>query len=481
MAQVHRIGLPENSSENRAIRTLAEELPDEYLIFHNFELTTGKGLPFEYDMVVVGSFEVWHVEVKGYQGRIRGDKHLWIFENGYVLPSPIPLANKKTRVLASRLRTLYPEITVSTVILLTDKRARIQLRDEQKDRVVRLEDAAEFFRARGPRTKGGESLRPLHDAIRRTIVGDASPSKPITRIGLYDVIERINQTETRSVFLAEHEYIRTQPKTILKVFHFDVYANPDERDRQIKAIFHDQNAMRVLGTHPNLIRTGDMFAWDDNKFVLPTEYIENALPLAVRLEEQRAEGDEATLITEEEMLDWIGKMARGLRHAHRHGIVHRDVRPLNVVVGPNGVCKLVNFDLALIADSPRLGETRPERLRTRLDPRYVAPEVWDDPAKADARSDIFSLGIVFYELLTGEAPYESIEEWHDPDSTDDPDAAPPLLDRERLRERFHGDVHDVWTVLNRMARRRPSARYASMDEVIEDLAIIGDEPETPSC
>ena len=104
MARIHRIGDPENASEARAIRALAERLPDSYLIFHNFELTTGSGLPYEYDVVVVTDFVVWHLEVKGYRGAIHGDAHQWVLENGGVQPSPIPLANKKTKVLAGKLK-----------------------------------------------------------------------------------------------------------------------------------------------------------------------------------------------------------------------------------------------------------------------------------------------------------------------------------------------------------------------------------------
>jgi hypothetical protein len=104
MAIVHRIAAPENASETKAIRVLAELLPDHYVIFHNFELTTGRGLPYEYDMCVIGDFAMWHVEVKGYRGMIRGTPSQWEFENGYRQPSPIPLANKKTKILSSKLR-----------------------------------------------------------------------------------------------------------------------------------------------------------------------------------------------------------------------------------------------------------------------------------------------------------------------------------------------------------------------------------------
>src|SRR5687767_13295920 len=124
MARIHKIGDPENASELKAIKTLAERLPDNYIVFHNFELTTGSGLPYEYDIAVVGDFAVWHVEVKGYRGTIQGDQHQWMFENGAVQPSPIPLANKKTKILASRLRRhsrRLEEVFVDTAILLTDE------------------------------------------------------------------------------------------------------------------------------------------------------------------------------------------------------------------------------------------------------------------------------------------------------------------------------------------------------------------------
>ena len=80
MAHVHRIGDPESASELKAIKRLAELLPDNYLIFHNFELTTGGGMPYEYDMAVIGDFAVWHVEVKGYRGTIKGDQIEFWFE-----------------------------------------------------------------------------------------------------------------------------------------------------------------------------------------------------------------------------------------------------------------------------------------------------------------------------------------------------------------------------------------------------------------
>lgn len=473
MAHVHRIADPENASETKAIKTLAKVLPKDFFIFHNFELTTGRGLPYEYDMCVIGEHAVWHVEVKGYRGNIKGNAHQWEFENGRVMPSPLPLANKKTKILASKLEyhdRRLRDVWVETCVLLTDDKARIRIRDDQGGRIIQLKDALDYFTdpKRLPvRPKG--SITHLHDSICQALFGTAKPNKKVKQIGLYDVIERINQTEDRSVFLAKHRYIKTRPETILKVFHFDIYTSEAEKQRQIEAIFHDQDAMRLLGTHPNLIDTSDMFAWDDNKFVLPTEYVDGGQPLEVLLE--KAEDRD---ISWQEKADIIAKTARGLGHAHKHGVIHRDIRPLSVVVARDGQVKLVNFDLAHIRGTPHPQDA--DRLRKRLDPKTVAPEVWKDPNAANEASDIYSLGIVFYQLITSKAPYESIEDVMKA-------GGETPLDRDLLlselstpgSEDFMGSPEDAVAVIERMTRQDPKARYQRVEEIVEDLAIIRDD------
>src|SRR4029077_16735304 len=126
MAIIYRIGTPENDSEVRAIKRFAKDLPSDYYVFHNFEVTTGRGLPYEYDIAVLSPHALYHLEGKGYRGMIRGNPLQWVFENGSVYPSPIPLANKKSKVLAGKLRQYsrrLDEVFVETLILLTDDKA----------------------------------------------------------------------------------------------------------------------------------------------------------------------------------------------------------------------------------------------------------------------------------------------------------------------------------------------------------------------
>jgi len=467
MAIIQRVGDPENESEGKAIHELAKALPADYVVAHNFELTAGRGMPYEYDVCVVGEHAVYHVEVKGYRGLIRGDRHQWTFENGAVYPSPIPLANKKTKIMAGMLRDharFLEKVFVDTIVLLTDDRAKAQIRDEQAHRVVHLRDAPARLTDRSALPVSTEPIKALHDSICEVILG-AKPSKKAKQIGLYDVIEKIAQGDARTVYLAEHRYIRMRPKTILKVYPVDVYAPKDRQETRIRRIFHDQEALRLLSGHPNIVQTGDFFAWEHDKFVLPTEYMESGRPLEVLLDKE-----EDRKITWAEKRKIIAGIAAGLRHAHQGGVVHRDVRPLNVVVAPGAQVKLVNFDLAKIGDANVL----PPDLDDRLDPRYAAPEVWEDAAKATPASDVYSLGVLFYELIVGERPYGHVDQAVRAKSVS--------MDLDALRREFatpgcedfmkHPD--EAVDVIRRMCAFDPKERYASMDGVIEDLELIGD-------
>lgn len=471
MAIIHRIGEPENESETKAIRVLADELPDDCFIIHNFELSAGHGaLPYEYDVVVVGKHAVYHVEVKGYRGLIRGDRHQWRFENGWVYPSPIPLANKKTKILASRLKAhgkFLDRVFCETVILLTDDGARARLNDEQAGRVIRLDEAAAHLTNPGKLPVRTDPIDMHHDAICEVILG-SRPSKKVREIGLYDVLEKIGQHHNRTVYLAEHKYIHTRPKTVLKVFHFDVYADKARKERQIRAIFHDQEALRLLSSHPNIVRTGDFFAHGGDMFVLPHEYYEDGKPLEVLLDQHKD-----TQIPWAEKRKIIEGVARGLRHAHASGVIHRDVKPLSVVFAPGDVVKLVNFDVALIKGAPE--DAVLSDIKERLDPRYTAPEVWKDPACANEASDVYSLGVTFYRLLTNHQPYPHVN------YVLKQGKAPLDLDRLMRElstpgsEDFMGHPKDVVDTIVRMCALDPKERYSSMDGVIEDLELIGDE------
>jgi Protein kinase domain/Nuclease-related domain len=463
MAIIHRIGIPENDSETKAIKRLGKKLPEDYFVFHNFEVTTGRGLPYEYDIAVLSPHALYHLEVKGYRGAIRGNPLQWVFENGSVYPSPIPLANKKSKVLAGKLRQhsrRLDDVFVETLILLTDDQARIKLNDDQATRVVHLNDVIE--RLCEPRwlPVSTGNITGAHETVCEALFA-TRPSQRARQIGLYDVIEKLVQDDRFTVFLAKHRFIQTQPLTYLKVYHFDVYTTPEEKRYRLREVFHGQDTRRLLGMHPNLLQGGDMFAWSDDTFVEPIDYIEKGRLLETLL------GDTPEWsLTWPEKIQIIKGVGSGLAHAHRHGVIHRDVRPRNIVVAPEGVVKLACFDLAFIPDAPNLSIA--ESVRDYFDPRYVSPAVWVNPSNVVPASDVYSLGLVFYQLITGQPPRHDVEAVLA--------GKGPAIDRQLLadelgRSGLEGDLAGAAEIIARMCAPDRADQYATVADVMEDLSI----------
>jgi serine/threonine protein kinase len=344
--------------------------------------------------------------------------------------------------------------------LLTEDKARAKLNDDQASRVVHLHDAID--RLTNPKflpVSTGD-VSPLADMVCEALF-TTRPAKKVQQIGLYDIVSKLDQDDRFTVFLARHRFIQSQPLTVLKVYHLDVYATADDKQYRIREIFHSHDAMRILGMHPNLVRCGDMFSWNDDSFVEPVGYLEGGQLLEWMLDKN---SDRA--LTWEEKTRIIKGVATGLAHAHKHNIIHRDVRPRNIVIAPGGVVKLGNFDLAYI---PNVSIAR--SVRDHLDRRYVSPALWENPSDVAPASDVYSLGLVFYQLITGQPPLHDVEAVL---AGKGPAINTKLITIELSRSdspNFMGDPAGAAEVIGRMCAPKQSDRYATLAEALDDLAI----------
>jgi predicted Ser/Thr protein kinase len=197
-------------------------------------------------------------------------------------------------------------------------------------------------------------------------------------------------------------------------------------------------------SHPNIVAVYD-FGQAQGQHYFIMEYIDG--PNLRRVEQ-------AGKLSPKEALQIIPQICEALQYAHDEGVVHRDIKPENVLLDKKGRVKIADFGLAKI-----LGlEARDLRLTGTRDvmgtPHYMAPEQVQNPQEVDHRADIYSLGVVFYEMLTGELPLGRF--------------APPS-------QKVHVDVRLDEVVLHAL-EREPERRYQQASQVKTDLETIAAHP-----
>jgi tRNA A-37 threonylcarbamoyl transferase component Bud32 len=109
-------------------------------------------------------------------------------------------------------------------------------------------------------------------------------------------------------------------------------------------------------------------------------------------------------VSPKEALSWVGQICDALQYAHEHGVVHRDIKPENVLIDAHGRVKVVDFGLAKLLNRKPGDATLTSAQQALGTWHYMAPEQYERPQEVDHRADIYSLGVVFYELLTGQVP-----------------------------------------------------------------------------
>lgn len=160
----------------------------------------------------------------------------------------------------------------------------------------------------------------------------------------------------------------------------------------------------------------------------------------------------------------IAEVADALAHAHSHGIVHRDIKPQNLLLGADDRLHVTDFGLARILDEPGLTRTH-EMLGT---PAYMAPEQVRSGSKIDARTDVYALGVTLYELLTRERPFKAETYSQLIDCILNKEPRPPRS----LDSRVPADLE---TICLRAMEKSPAARFASAGDMARDLRRFADD------
>jgi predicted Ser/Thr protein kinase len=159
-----------------------------------------------------------------------------------------------------------------------------------------------------------------------------------------------------------------------------------------------------------------------------------------------------------EALVIVPQLCEALQYAHEEGVVHRDIKPENIMLNKKGQIKITDFGLAKLLDQPATAYTLTQAGQRMGTPHYMAPEQIEHPHLVDHRADIYSLGVVFYEMLTGELPLGRF----------------PLPSR-----KVHIDVRLDEVVLKTL-EKEPERRYQHASEVKIDVETISSKAPVPS-
>jgi serine/threonine protein kinase len=274
-------------------------------------------------------------------------------------------------------------------------------------------------------------------------MGVETSQEPVQSIGNYDLLEKIAEGGMGAIYKGRH---RDNGQIVaVKIMPAHMASNPV----LLKRFEQEFRAASSLN-HPNIVRALDYGDAGSSPYLV-MEFVEGE-SLGQKIERQGR-------MPEAEAIRIIAQVAQGLHRAHKQNLVHRDVKPDNILVTPAGVAKLA--DLGLVKETETdLNLTKTGRgLGT---PHFMAPEQFRNAKNADIRCDIYSLGATLYQMVTGELPFKSngpLDAWMKKIQND---LTPPKSLVPTLSERLD------WAITRAMSAD-PNRRPASCREFVEDL------------
>jgi len=275
-------------------------------------------------------------------------------------------------------------------------------------------------------------------------------------IGHYEVLEVLGDGGMGTVYRARDP--RFDRLVAIKMLHPNLQRDPEVVER-----FRSEAVIQAKLNHPNIITVYDFVA-DDHILAMVMEFVEGK-PLDVLLE------GASDCLSTERTVRIFQQLLSAMSFAHKQGLVHRDLKPSNVIVHEldgEEIIKVLDFGVAKILGSDKLRTATSAKMGTLC---YMSPEQLRSPKSVDRRSDIYSLGVILYEMLSGQLPFDAETEFELMCQTIETEARP-------LHEIRPGLAPDLEAMVQRALAKDPADRFQSCADWLQ--SIHSDSPSTMS-
>ena len=280
-------------------------------------------------------------------------------------------------------------------------------------------------------------------------IEELSPKAKPT-LGRYEIVEQIGKGAMGIVYKGRDP--KLQRLTAIKTIRFlDDY--DEEKVEKVKSYFYHEAEIVARLSHKNIVKIYDV-GEDLDLSYLAMEYLEGD-----SLEKYCEAG---RLLPISQSLDIIAQVCDALEYAHTHAIIHRDIKPGNIMLLKNGEIKVTDFGIARAA-----GSTKTRTGIIKGTPYYMSPEQARG-VKLDGGADIFSLGVVLYQILSGKLPFTGENLSAIMYQTANTDPVPPSTYNPKIEQ-------PVVDILNRALAKDPGVRYQTAGRMAEDLRRIQKE------
>jgi serine/threonine-protein kinase len=231
--------------------------------------------------------------------------------------------------------------------------------------------------------------------------------------------------------------------------------NPEFVDR-----FYKEGKAAARLSHNNIVQAIDVGSSPEGYHYFVMEYVEGKTLYDVMQPPPVGEG---RAFSETEALDIMIQMADALHHAHQRGLIHRDVKPKNILLTPQGVAKLTDLGLARATDDKDAAES--EAGKAYGTPYYISPEQIRGDVDIDFRADVYSLGATMYHMVTGRPPFDG----ETPSAVMHKHLKQPLTPADHVNTSLSAGIGEI---IDLAMNKNRDDRYRSTEDMLEDLEAV---------